>query len=83
MYMKDWVQKLDDFLRLSNREILNHAGKISADIAKQKADTEYDKFRERTKYELSLVEIHFIDQFESEQKRLKENIVNLPLANIG
>ena len=73
MYMKDWVQKLDDFLRLSNRELLTHAGKISAELAKQKADAEYDKFRERTKYELSPVEIHFIDQFEAEQKRLKDN----------
>lgn len=72
MYMKDWVQKLDEFLRLSNRELLTHAGKISAEIAKQKADAEYDKFRERAKYELSPVEIHFIDQFEEEQKRLKE-----------
>lgn len=44
-----------------------------AEIAKQKADTEYAKFRERTKYELSPVEIHFIDQFEAEQKRLKNN----------
>lgn len=73
MYMKDWVQKLDDFLRLSNRELLTHAGKISAEIAKQKADTEYTKFRERTQYELSPVEIHFIDQFEAEQKKLKNN----------
>lgn len=73
MYMKDWVQKLDDFLRLSNRELLTHAGKISAEIAKQKADTEYTKFRERTQYELSPVEIHFIDQFEAEQKKLKIN----------
>lgn len=73
MYMKDWVQKLDDFLRLSNRELLTHAGKISAEIAKRKADAEYDKFRERTKYELSPVEIHFIDQFESEQKLLMDN----------
>ena len=73
MYMKDWVQKLDEFLRLSNRELLTHAGKISAEIAKQKADAEYDKFRERAKYELSPVEIHFIDQFEAEQKQLQEN----------
>lgn len=72
MYMKDWVQKLDEFLRISNRELLTHAGKISAEIAKQKANLEYDKFRERTKYELSPVEIHFIDQFEAEQKRLSK-----------
>lgn len=35
-------------------------------------NAEYDKFRERARYELSPVEIHFIDQFEAEQKRLKE-----------
>lgn len=59
MYMKDWIQKLDDFLKLSGKELLNHAGKISAELAKQKADTEYDKFKERTVYNLSPVEIHF------------------------
>lgn len=45
MYMKDWIQKLDDFLKLSGKELLSHAGKISAELAKQKADTEYDKSR--------------------------------------
>ena len=40
MYMKDWAQKLDEFLRLSNRELLTHAGKVSAEVAKQKADAE-------------------------------------------
>ncbi len=72
MYMKDWIQKLDDFLKLSGKELLTHAGKISAEIAKQKADTEYEKFKERTKYELSPVEIHFLENFEREQKKLKE-----------
>ena len=41
MYMKDWIQKLDDFLRLSNRELLTNAGKISAELAKEKADAEH------------------------------------------
>ena len=72
MYMKDWIQKLDDFLKLSGKELLTHAGRISAEIAKQKADMEYDKFKERTMYELSPVEIHFLENFEKEQKKLKE-----------
>lgn len=71
MYMKDWIQKLDDFLKLSGKELLNHAGTISAEVAKLKADTEYDRFKERTQYELSPVEIHFIENFEKEQKKLK------------
>ena len=70
MYMRDWIQKLDDFLRLSDKEILTHAGSISAKLAKEKADAEYDKFKERTANELTPVEIHFIEQFEREQKKL-------------
>lgn len=71
MYMKDWIQKLDDFLKLSGKELLSHAGKISAELAKQKADMEYDKFEERTAYSLSPVEIHFLENFEKEQRKLK------------
>ena len=70
MYMKDWINILDDFLRISRKDILTHAGKISAKLAKEKADKEYDKFKERTKNELSPVEIHFLENFEREQKRL-------------
>lgn len=71
MYMKDWIQKLDDFLKLSGKELLNHAGCVSAEVAKLKANEEYDKFRERTQYQLSPVEIHFLEVFEAEQKRLR------------
>ena len=70
MYMKDWVNILDDFLRISRKDILTHAGKISAKLAKEKADQQYDKFKERTKNNLSPVEIHFLENFEREQKRL-------------
>lgn len=72
MYMRDWIAKLDDFLRLSGQELLTHAGHISAELAKAKADAEYDKFKERTKNILSPVEIHFIENFEKEQKRLRD-----------
>lgn len=70
MYMKDWINILDDFLRISRKDILTHAGKIPAKLAKEKADQEYDKFKERTKNNLSPVEIHFLENFEREQKRL-------------
>ncbi len=70
MYMKDWINILDDFLRISRKDILTHAGKISAKLAKEKADQQYDKFKERTKNNLSPVEIHFLKNFEREQKRL-------------
>ena len=71
MYMNDWLVKLDEFLKTSGREILDHAGKVSAEVAKLKANTEYDKFKERIKYELSPVEQHFLASIEEVQKKLK------------
>lgn len=45
MRMQDCIAKLDDFLKLSGRELLPHAGKISADDARAKAELEYDRYR--------------------------------------
>ncbi|PIQ13545.1 MAG: hydroxyacid dehydrogenase [Hydrogenophilales bacterium CG_4_9_14_3_um_filter_59_35] len=45
MAMRDWITKLDDFLKISGRELLDHAGKISADAAKAKAELEYARYR--------------------------------------
>ncbi|KPA15352.1 toxin Fic, partial [Candidatus Magnetomorum sp. HK-1] len=44
MYMKDWIKKLDAFLSINDREILENAGKISHEMAKQIAGDEYEKF---------------------------------------
>ena len=71
MYMKDWIAILDDFLRISRKDILTHAGRVTAQLAKAKADAEYDKIEERTKNELTSVEVHFIEQFEREQKLIE------------
>ena len=71
MYMEDWIAILDDFLRISRKDILTHAGRVTAQLAKAKADAEYDKFKERTKNELTSVEVHFIEQFEREQKLIE------------
>lgn len=45
MYMTDWIAKLDDFLRLSDREILTHTGQVSHETALAKAKMEFEKFR--------------------------------------
>ena len=45
MTMRNWIEKLDDFLKISGRELLNHAGKISAETARAKAEREYDRYR--------------------------------------
>jgi hypothetical protein len=46
MHMADWIAKLDDFLRLSDRDILTHAGRISHEQAVEKAEIEFDKYRQ-------------------------------------
>ncbi|MBL7815929.1 MAG: virulence RhuM family protein, partial [Saprospiraceae bacterium] len=45
MYMKDWIEKLDAFLKFNDYEVLTDAGKVSAEVAKALAIKEYEKFR--------------------------------------
>ena len=45
MTMKDWVQKLDAFLQFNEEEILHNAGKVTAKIAKEFAESEYEKYK--------------------------------------
>ena len=45
MYMEDWIKKLDAFLKFNEKEILNDPGKISAEIAKEFVETEFEKYR--------------------------------------
>ncbi len=59
MYMKDWIVKLDDYLRLSDREILDHPGTVSHEDAIRKAELEYEKYRRRQLAETSQVEKDF------------------------
>ena len=44
MYMRDWIKKLNDILTINDNEILEHAGKISHELALQLDETEYEKF---------------------------------------
>jgi hypothetical protein len=60
MYMKDWIQRLDTILQMNGRELLDHAGKISHQMALNKSEAEYEKFKEEQKKlstEASLKEI--------------------------
>jgi len=45
MTMRNWVEKLDEFLRISGRELLDHAGHVSTEAARAKAEYEYDRYR--------------------------------------
>ena len=59
MYMKDWIKKLDDFLRISDQEILNHAGKISHEMAVAKAGKQFEQYQQKQIEEISPVERDF------------------------
>lgn len=72
MYMRDWIVKLDDFLKISDHEILSHAGNISHQQAIEKAHAEYEKYAKLKSKKLSLVEQHFLDAIK-EIERLKKN----------
>lgn len=61
MYMRDWIAKLDDFLKLSGRKLLTHAGKVSNDEAMQKALWEYEKYRLKHINDPAPVEKHFLE----------------------
>jgi hypothetical protein len=48
MTMRNWVEKLDEFLKISGRELLDHAGHVSAETARTKAEHEFDRYRALT-----------------------------------
>jgi hypothetical protein len=64
MHMRDWIAKLDDFLCLTEHNILTHAGKVSHEAALAKAQAEYEKFRRSEAAKPSPVEIHFQEAIE-------------------
>ena len=66
MRMRDWVTKLDGFLRLNDRDILAHAGKISHELALHHAETQYDTFHQQRLKDDS----NRIDDFERSLQRL-------------
>lgn len=72
MYMKDWIGKLDDFIKMSGSELLDNAGKISHEEAKVKAELEYEKYKERSKDQLTRVERDFIEHVKTAQKQLEQ-----------
>jgi hypothetical protein len=72
MYMNDWSGRLDDFLTMTGNNILENAGKVSHQKALDKAHTEYEKYKEQIKNELSNVEKDFIKQIDTTSKKLKK-----------
>lgn len=68
MTMHAWVTKLDEFLRLSDREVLKHAGKVTHAVAVAKAEAEYERLKLRERNLPQPVDRHF----EEAVKRTKQ-----------
>ena len=61
MYMKDWLETIDDYLKMTRRDILTTKGRVTHKQAIDKAHAEYEKYRKRQDESLSSVERHFIE----------------------
>ncbi len=72
MTMKDWIAKLDDFIKMTGSELLDNPGKISKLEAENKALAEYAKYKETIKDELSEIEKHFLEAVKQAQKQLEK-----------
>ncbi|MEA3552921.1 MAG: virulence RhuM family protein, partial [Campylobacterota bacterium] len=72
MYMKDWIERLNDFLKMTGKDILDNAGTISHEKAIQKAQDEYDLYKLKIKDELSFVEKDFLNQLVQVTKKVKK-----------
>jgi hypothetical protein len=68
MYMNDWIARLDSLLQLNGREILTHAGTISNQMALDKTEQEYKKFRTTQK---ELEKMQSLKEIEADIKKLK------------
>lgn len=67
MYMNDWATRLDIVISMNGKELLNHAGKISHDIAKEKSEQAYLKYKEHKK---QLQKTESLKELEEDIKRL-------------
>ncbi|MGR3316950.1 MAG: virulence RhuM family protein, partial [Candidatus Anammoxibacter sp.] len=72
MYMADWIKQLDAFLKMTNKDILQHSGSISHQKAIEKAHGEYEIYKEKMNNRITQVEKDFINQIENKTKDLNK-----------
>ena len=73
MYMKDWLETIDDYLKMTRRDILKTKGSVTHKQALEKAHEEYEKYKKSEESRLSSVEQHFFDSI-NELEGLEEDI---------
>ncbi len=70
MYMADWIKQLDNFLKLTNKNILQHTGTVSHQKAVEKAHAEYAAHKDKIKNRITEVEKDFIKQLDITSKKV-------------
>ncbi len=73
MYMKDWLETIDDYLKMTRRDILKTKGSVTHNQALEKAHEEYEKYKKSEESRLSSVEQHFFDSI-NELEGIEEKI---------
>lgn len=69
MYMKGWIKKLNDILTINEREILEHAGSISKKLADEKAEKQFDIYKEKQKL---IDKKNSLKELENDLKKLED-----------
>ena len=72
MTMKDWIAKLDAFLRFNEKDDLTNAGKVSAEIAKELAEKEFEKYEEKVKKNEAIQPVSDFDKLVEKTKSLEK-----------
>lgn len=76
MHMAEWIGKLDDFIRLSGRDVLRHAGKMSHQLAEEHAHAQYDDYDRRRRAIADATD----SDFDRETKRIMKDAPPKPLG---
>jgi len=70
--MRNWIVKLDEFLKIGGRKLLDNPGSVSKEQADNKALSEYEKYREINASELSDIEKRFLESLKEVQQKIKK-----------
>ncbi len=71
MYMRDWLETIDDYLKMTRRDILETKGRVTHKQALEKAHTEYEKYKQKQEIFISPAERHFLESLD-ELNRLEQ-----------
>jgi hypothetical protein len=68
MYMNDWLETIDDYLRMTRRDVLSEKGRVTHEEAMKKAHEEFEKYKAKQADEISLAEKHFLASIKTLEK---------------